>query len=115
MGNEVDLFAADYGLVVLSPVKQLARPVEEGVLGWRTPLASEFIDAVARESAGEVAPHITVGYFFSSVHENLGAIVELWRTIHCKQQCIGLFQGGRIATVFKEAVGVVVFDEGHNT
>ena len=57
---------------------------------------------------------MAVGDFLRAVQQDFGAVVELWRAIHREQQGERLFQQERVLSVAEEAVGVVVFNEGHH-
>ena len=57
---------------------------------------------------------MAIGNSLRTVHHNLCAIVQLWDAAYSQQQCQALLQCDNILSVTKEAVGIVVVEEGHH-
>ena len=84
-GDELRLFALDDNIIALTPMEQTAEPVEHGVLGLCASLAGKAVLCVARETAGEILAHITVGYSLCSVHQNFCTIIKLRSAVDSEQ------------------------------
>ena len=79
--DELRLAALDDEGIALTPMEESGEPVEHGVLSGCASYSGEAVVGVARESAREVAADIAIGDLLRTVHEHLGAVVELWGAV----------------------------------
>ena len=84
--TELGLLALGNHFIALTPVQQVAEPVEHLVLCLSSALCRKGIVLVTSPTAREVLAYIAIGYTLGTVHQHLCTIIELRSAIDGQKQ-----------------------------
>ena len=84
--TELSLLALGNHFIALTPVQQVAEPVEHLVLCLSSALCRKGIVLVTSPTAREVLAHIAIGHTLGTVHQHLCTIIELRSAVDGKKQ-----------------------------
>ena len=84
--TELGLLALGNHLIALTPVQQVAEPVEHLVFCLRSSFGSKGIVLITSPTAREVLAYIAIGHALGTIHQHLCTIIELRSAIDGKKQ-----------------------------